>query len=81
LDVLPLPNDDPPNVEPLDEDPLKYEPPNEDCPKEEPPNEELPKPDPDPCEPAGAAKPEADIPGPPEAGVFRLPMSWPLGPT
>ena len=81
LDVLPLPNDEPPNEEPPDEDPPKDEPPNEDCPKEEPPKDELPKPDPGPCEPAGAPNPEADIPDPPGTWVFKLPMSWPLGPT
>jgi len=77
LDVFPLPNDDPPNAVPPDEAPPKDEPPNEDCPKEEPPKDELPEFD----ELGEAPNPEADIPGAPGTWVFKLPMSWPLGPT
>src|SRR5271166_2514943 len=85
LDELPLPKDEPPKDEPPkldlpDELPPKDEPP-EDCPKEEPPNDELPKLDPDPCEPAGTPNPEEAIPDPSGPRFFKLPISWPLGPT
>src|SRR5208337_148028 len=70
---------------PNDEPPPKDDPPNEDGPKEETPNDELPKLDPDPCAPGiiptGVPNPPADIPDPPGTWVFKLPISWPLGPT
>src|SRR5271157_1333348 len=71
---LPLPKDDLPN----DEFPkLEEEPPNDELPKldEEPPNEELPKLEED------EASDDAGTPGPPVLRIFKLPMSWPLGPT
>ena len=78
LNELPLPKDEFPN----DELPkLEDEFPNDELPKleEDPPNEELPKLDDDDDE----ASDDTGTPGPPVFWFrgFKLPISWPLGPT